>query len=56
MGVTKDSFKERFRRHSETGVIHKAWSGTLPKGAEGMGLYAYITHYTGDAANQLVYK
>ncbi|KAL5264255.1 hypothetical protein ACHWQZ_G005375 [Mnemiopsis leidyi] len=53
VGVTKQSFKERFQRHATHGVIHEVWNGKFPIGLDGLGLYAYCTHYHGDVAKRI---
>jgi len=53
VGVTKQSFKERFQRHSDHGIIKKVWQGEFPKNECGLGLYAYCTHYQGKAAKRI---
>ena len=53
VGVTKQSFKERFQRHASNGVIYKVWRGEFPKEVSGLGLYAYCTHYHGSAAKSI---
>ena len=53
VGVTKQSFKERFERHAKHGVIHEVWNGRFPRDVGGLGLYAYCTHYHGESAKRI---
>ena len=53
IGVTKQSFKERFQRHARHGVIHEVWKAHFPKNLCGLGLYACCTHYQGSAAKKI---
>lgn len=53
VGTTRQSFRERFRRHAIQGLIKKMWGKKFPTNVTGLGLYVWCTHFQGAPARRI---